>query len=163
MSKKNEGFSQQNAVEQRMWHKDYNDTDLFQVDGLGLQHGNDAGFQTRLRTTVTYKPEDGFKQPETGGIKHDSGKPDLSHISLTLMEEVARVREFGAKKYSRGNWLKGFKYTRSIAAALRHIFAFSSGEDLDPESGLSHISHAICCLEHLLNDIKNHKHNDDRK
>lgn len=96
-------------------------------------------------------------------IKFDQGKPDLSHISLELMEQVARVREFGAKKYSRGNWKKGFKYTRSIAAALRHIMAFSEGQDNDPESGLSHIAHALCCLEHLLNDIKNHPKNDDRK
>lgn len=96
-------------------------------------------------------------------IKFDAGKPDLSHISLELVEQIARVREFGAKKYARGNWKKGFKYTRSIAAALRHIYAFNEGQDLDPESGLSHISHALCCLEHLLNDIKNHPENDDRK
>lgn len=95
-------------------------------------------------------------------VKFDQGKPDLSHISLELVEQVARVREFGAKKYSRGNWKKGFKYTRSIAAALRHIYAFNEGQDLDPESGLSHIAHALCCLEHLLNDIKNHPENDDR-
>jgi len=98
----------------------------------------------------------------TEGQKFDHGKPDLSHISQILMEEVARVREFGAKKYARNNWRIGFKFTRSIAAALRHIHAFNEGEDLDPESGRSHIAHAVCCLEHLLNDIKNHPENDDR-
>ena len=96
------------------------------------------------------------------GTKHDQGKPDLSHISLELMEQVARVREFGARKYSRDNWRKGFLFNRSIAAALRHILAFKEGENLDPESGLSHIAHAVCCLEHLMNDIKNHPENDDR-
>jgi len=103
------------------------------------------------------------QQKNKEAIKFDQGKPDLSHVSLELMEQVARVREFGARKYSRGNWLKGFKYNRSIAAALRHIMAFKEGEDLDPESGLSHIAHSLCCLEHLLNDIKNHPENDDRK
>lgn len=102
------------------------------------------------------------EMPTKQGIKHDLGKPDLSYISLTLLEEVAKVREFGAKKYARNNWLKGFKYTRSIAAALRHIMAFNTGENLDSESGLSHVAHAICCLEHLLNDIKNHPENDNR-
>lgn len=97
------------------------------------------------------------------GTKHDNGKPDLSLISRELMENVARVREFGAKKYARDNWKKGFNYTRSAAACLRHVFAFLSGEDLDPESGLPHIAHAICCLEHLLYDFLHHKHNDDRK
>lgn len=96
------------------------------------------------------------------GVKHDKGKPDLSMISYELMVEVAKVRGFGAIKYARDNWKRGFKYTRSCAAALRHIFAFLNGEDLDNESGLSHIAHAICCLEHLLYDTIHHADNDDR-
>lgn len=103
-----------------------------------------------------------LEMPTKQGIKHDSGKPDLSHISQELVIQVARVREFGQKKYARDNWRQGFKYNRSIAAALRHLFAFKEGENLDPESGLSHIAHAVCCLEHLLNDLKNHPENDDR-
>jgi len=96
-------------------------------------------------------------------IKHDQGKPDLSMISYELVEAVARVREFGAKKYARNNWKKGLKITRSCAAALRHIFLFLSGETNDPESGLPHPSHAICNLEHVLYDLKHHPENDDRK
>ena len=99
----------------------------------------------------------------SGGIKHDSGKPDLSMISYELLEEVARVREFGAKKYSRNNWKNGFKVTRSLAATLRHIYLFLSGETHDPESGLSHLGHAVCGLEHAIYDMKNHPENDDRK
>lgn len=102
------------------------------------------------------------KSPETKAIKHDSEKPDLSMISLELMESVARVRDFGARKYSRNNWRKGFKVTRSCAAALRHIFQFLSGETNDPESGLSHLAHAVCGLEHAIYDMKNHPENDDR-
>ncbi len=97
------------------------------------------------------------------GIKHDQSKPDLSMVSLELMEEVAKVRMFGAAKYSRDNWKKGFKVTRSCAAALRHIFAFLSGETNDPESKLSHLAHAVCSLEHALYDMKHRQDvNDDR-
>lgn len=96
------------------------------------------------------------------GIKHDLGKPDLSLVSRELMEEVAKVRMFGSKKYSRNNWKKGFKLTRSCAAALRHIFAFLSGESTDPESGELHLSHAVCCLEHAIYDYLHHPENDDR-
>lgn len=63
----------------------------------------------------------------------------------------------------KNNWKKGFKYSRSGAAALRHIFSFFDNEDLDPESGLSHIAHAIASLEHLLYDITHHPQLDDRK
>lgn len=95
-------------------------------------------------------------------LKYDTGKPDLSFISYELVEEVAYVREFGAKKYSRNNWKNGFKVTRSCAAALRHIFLFLKGETNDSESGRSHLAHAVCCLEHAIYDMKYRPENDDR-
>lgn len=105
----------------------------------------------------------GERLEQKTAVKHDQGKPDLSHISYELVEAVALVRDFGAKKYSRNNWKKGFKVTRSCAAALRHIFLFLSGETNDSESGLSHLGHAVCCLEHAIYDMKHHPENDDRK
>lgn len=96
------------------------------------------------------------------GTKHDDGKSPMSLISYELMDELAQVRAFGAKKYERWNWAKGFKYSRSLDAALRHIHAFNRGEDYDPESGHTHIGHAIACLEHLLHDFTYRPENDDR-
>lgn len=98
----------------------------------------------------------------SGGTKHDQDKPDLSYISYEFLAEVARVRAFGAKKYSRNNWRLGFAVTRSCAAALRHIYQFLSGETLDPESGCSHLAHAVCALEHAIYDMHHHPENDDR-
>ena len=100
--------------------------------------------------------------PTEGAVKHDNGKPELHFLSREMVEAVAEVRSFGAKKYSPNGWKAGFKYSRSISAALRHIMAFNSGEDNDPESGLSHLAHAICCLEHLIHDVKYRPENDDR-
>jgi len=94
-------------------------------------------------------------------LKYDGDKPDLSQVSAELMEHLARVRMFGEKKYARNNWKKGFKVTRSLAAALRHIFATLRGELYDPESGLLHVAHAIASLEHALYDIVYHKDNID--
>lgn len=96
------------------------------------------------------------------GQKFDQNKPDLSMVSWELMKSVGEVRQFGAKKYDRDNWKKGFKVTRSLAASLRHIFLFLSGETNDPESGLSHLAHAVCGLEHAIYDMINHPENDDR-
>ncbi len=79
-----------------------------------------------------------------------------------MLEQVALVRAFGAKKYSKNNWKKGFPVTRSLAAVLRHIFLFLRGETNDPESGLSHLAHAMCGLEHAIFDMINHPENDDR-
>jgi hypothetical protein len=53
----------------------------------------------------------------------------------------------GAKKYSPDNWKSvpdGKR--RYYSAALRHLAAWREGEKLDPETGLPHLSHALCCL-----------------
>jgi hypothetical protein len=97
-----------------------------------------------------------------GGIKHDSEKPKLSLIPRAALEEEARVFEFGANKYGRDNYKKGMAYSRLIDAALRHIIAFSDGENLDAESSLSHLGHARCCLAMLLYYINNNVGKDDR-
>ena len=99
-----------------------------------------------------------------GSIKKDDNKYDPTMLTIEMIELVSRVRQFGAKKYARNNFkITGFKYTRSLAAALRHIYAFLDGEDNDPESGLSHLGHAVCSLEHCIYDMKHHPNNDDRK
>lgn len=97
-------------------------------------------------------------------VKHDKDKPDLTMLTWEMVEVVSRVRMFGANKYGRNNFKRtGFKYTRSLAAALRHLFKFLGGEDNDPESGLSHLGHAICCIEHCIYDQIHHPEQDDRK
>lgn len=88
--------------------------------------------------------------PHTGGLKYDAGKPPLSLIDRHAIEDIARVLGFGAKKYAAHNWRNGVAYSRLIDAALRHLYAFADGEDNDPESGLSHVAHAGCCIIFLL-------------
>lgn len=111
---------------------------------------------------MTETPQEPSSLTPNAAIKHDTGKPDLSLISLELMEQVAFVRMHGSRKYSRNNWKNGFQITRSLAAALRHIFQFLSGQTNDLESGLSNLAHAVCCLEHAMYDMKHHPENDDR-
>lgn len=85
-----------------------------------------------------------------GGTKHDNGKPRMSLIPHDAMVAVAEVLTFGAKKYDSWNWAKGFKYSRLLDAAYRHLGAWKEGETKDPESGLSHLAHAACCIVFLI-------------
>jgi hypothetical protein len=98
----------------------------------------------------------------SGGIKHDQGKPDLTYESLETQVLLARVREFGAKKYSRDQWKNGFSMLRSLAAAKRHIEKFLSGQTYDEESGLLELGHAMANLEHAIYDFVHRPENDDR-
>jgi hypothetical protein len=96
------------------------------------------------------------------GIKHDSGKARMSLLDSSWLLGVAEVLTFGEKKYQAHNWRKGLSVSRLMDAAARHQAAFNDGEDLDPESGKSHLYHASCCLMFASWMIKNRPDLDDR-
>jgi len=86
------------------------------------------------------------------GIKFDADKPRWDLLPWAEMEDVVQVLTFGAKKYGAYNWRSVPQaQERYFSAALRHITAWKSGEIIDPESGLPHLSHAISSLLFLDN------------
>lgn len=87
---------------------------------------------------------------DLSGTKHDDDKTPLSLLPFDALEEVGRVFQFGAKKYSPHNWRKGFQWSRLASACLRHTTAWIMGEDRDPETGYLHTAHAVCCLLMLI-------------
>jgi hypothetical protein len=81
------------------------------------------------------------------GRKFDGEKPKMYLLPPKALIEVARVLTFGANKYDENNWKKlDNLQNRYTGASLRHIFAHMDGEELDNETGLDHLAHAICCL-----------------
>lgn len=94
--------------------------------------------------------------------KFDQSKIPLELLSPVALNMIGEVMAFGAKKYAAHNWRKGMAWSRLIGAALRHLFAYLGGEDKDPESGLSHIAHAGCCVMFLLEYIAKDLGEDDR-
>jgi len=95
-------------------------------------------------------------------MKFDSGKLPVNLLSSEALLQTAAVLKFGADKYHAHNWRDGFAWSRPLAAAMRHIMAYNDGEDKDPESGLSHLAHAACCIMFLLEFEKTHPELDDR-
>lgn len=91
------------------------------------------------------------KTKPTEGMKFDAGKIDYTLLPWDGVEDIVKVLEFGAKKYARDNWqhVEGGQH-RYQAAAFRHMIAYNQGEKTDPETGLSHLAHAGCCLLFLL-------------
>jgi hypothetical protein len=92
---------------------------------------------------------------DQGGTKFDEGKPPCSLISSDALLELSRVLDYGSKKYAAHNWHAGFKWSRVLDAALRHIYRYNSGEQVDPETGISHLTHAFCNLMFLVDFEKN--------
>lgn len=103
------------------------------------------------------------KGKPVGAMKFDEEKPRMELLDPYAMEQLALVLTFGAKKYEPWNWTKGLAFSRLLGAAFRHLFAWAKGEDLDPESGLSHLAHAMCCIMFLISMTQRHPELDDRE
>jgi len=88
------------------------------------------------------------------GAKWDDGKAEYAFLQSEVIEEVLKIYAGGAKKYGLGNYQKGIHYSRVFSAAMRHLWAWWRGQDLDEESGLSHLSHALWNIMTLLEYVK---------
>lgn len=88
--------------------------------------------------------------PPVEGRKDDGGKARHDLLPPELSESVAKVLAFGAHKYGERNWEKGMKWGRPFAACMRHLWAWWRGERADPETGMSHLWHAGCCIAFLI-------------
>ena len=102
------------------------------------------------------------KHGNTVGIKFDDNKLRMDLMPIRPIEDIARVLTFGAKKYADRNWEKGFDYSRTYGALQRHLHSWFKGEENDPQTGLSHLAHAGCCLMFLLEFTHSGAGNDDR-
>jgi hypothetical protein len=84
------------------------------------------------------------------GRKFDGGKLEYGLLPPKALEVVVEVLTFGAKKYARDNWKHVPDAKRRYFDALqRHLWAWKQGEQIDTESGIHHLGHAMCCLMFL--------------
>ena len=87
---------------------------------------------------------------------------DLDLVLWPAVEQITEVLTYGAAKYDDNNWARGARWGRYFAALCRHLFAWWGGENLDPETGFSHLAHAGCCLLFLMSYQRNGWGTDDR-
>ena len=93
------------------------------------------------------------------GIK----KPSLTTIPFPVLYEIGTAMLEGACKYRRHNYrVAGVRVSVYIEAAFRHLAAYWEGEDIDPDSGLSHISKAMASLVVLRDAMMSDMAQDDR-
>lgn len=91
-------------------------------------------------------------------IKADAGKPKLSLVPRQVIFDIAKVREYGLKKYGESESWKQVDIQRYRDAAFRHFMAYlDDPQGVDAESGLSHLSHLACNVAFLSELEKNRK------
>ena len=127
------------------------------LDGLGWPNPDDFPMNTQ------------YNDPKgaAGALK-----TPLGLIPPFAMEQTAWAHKLGAEKYGPFNWREtGVCATTYVNAIMRHLNAWRDGENLDPESGISHLAHIICSCNILLDadycdtlqDDRNVLPNDDIK
>ena len=100
---------------------------------------------------------------ELTGQHFDDDKLRIELVPPELIYAVAHVLTYGARKYAPNNWLGGMDWSRLMGSVERHYYAWKTGEDVDPESGLSHLAHAATDLAFLITYAKRELGNDDRR
>ena len=82
--------------------------------------------------------------------KADAGKPRLSLVPRDIIWDVAKIREYGNRKYGDPeNWRK-VEPQRYRDAAYRHFMRYlDDPTGVDEESGLPHLWHLACNIAFL--------------
>lgn len=79
----------------------------------------------------------------------------LVYGTLALLE--------GCVKYGRANWrVAGVRASIYYDACLRHMTKWFEGEDIDEDSGLPHLGHALACIVIIIDALEANKLKDDR-
>ena len=87
----------------------------------------------------------------------------MSCVSMPVIMEIALGMMEGARKYGKHNYrVSGVRASVYIDATMRHLMDWWEGMDIDPDSGLSHLSKAMSALHVLRDAMLNDKWTDDR-
>jgi hypothetical protein len=87
------------------------------------------------------------------GMKCSEKKPMLELVPAGTMTAIAEVMTQVVRReenpYKINSWRAVRPAHTYVGALLRHIEAVMGGEQLDPSTGFSHISHILCCASIL--------------
>ena len=87
--------------------------------------------------------------------KADNGKLKLSLVPVQIIKDIAKVREYGCKKYKDPDNWKRVELRRYIDAFYRHWLAFIENPlSSDEESGLPHYIHCACNMAFICELMK---------
>lgn len=123
----------------------------------------DYRFTPVLETITRRLPSQGATKDTNPKDAVGIRKVPMSTISAPVLMEVGLGMMEGARKYGRHNYrVAGARASVYYDASLRHLFAWWEGQDIDPDSGLSHISKCIATLVVMRDAMINDQLVDDR-
>lgn len=130
------------------------------LDSTGMVTGT-----PQSNTPYTYSPApvgDVRSSARGSGARYNAGKTEFHQLPLFALDGAMRVMMYGASKYAKFNWAKGQAWSVCYDSMMRHLSKWQRGEELDPESGLPHLDHALCNLVFLSSYRELYPEGDDR-
>jgi len=120
------------------------------IDDKGLRLPNKTTyFMSEGRSVTVGSHEEASPAPK--GKKDDNGKLKYHLIPWQVLEGLASVLTFGAKKYAPENWrVLADPEERYEDAMWRHIMEYKKGNRLDKDSKMPHLWHAVTNLAFLI-------------
>ena len=89
--------------------------------------------------------------------------PGFSVVPRRVVAELGLAMLEGAAKYGRHNYRRaGVRASVYVDALDRHLAAWWEGQDIDPDSGISHVTKAIASLVVLRDSMMQGNWQDDR-
>jgi len=105
------------------------------------------------RSSENWNAFDLLTKADKDRLKETAGKLNLTLVPRKIITAIARVREYGNKKYGTANpnnW-KANPRQQYNEAAFRHFIAYlDDNESIDKESGLPHLHHLACNIAFLI-------------
>jgi hypothetical protein len=78
--------------------------------------------------------------PEQSGGRKGQNEYRTDLLPWDVILEDAKLYGRGAQKYEERNWERGYKWSLSFAALIRHAIQFWLGESYDQETGCHHMA-----------------------
>jgi len=92
-----------------------------------------------------------------------TSKAPMSTVSAPVIAEIGVAMLEGACKYGRHNYRAvGVRASVYYDATMRHLMDWWEGQDIDPDSGMSHVTKAITSLVVLRDAMIQNMVTDDR-
>ena len=129
-----------------------------------VQHYSEDTIKKAEKTPIITelpKGEVRITDPNTGGEK--GTKPArFGLIPSEALWQLAELYGKGSNKYSDHNWRKGYKWSLSYDALMRHANLFWQGEEIDDETKCPHMASVAFHAFALMTFCKEHPELDDR-
>ena len=137
------GETGEDFAELWQWNHDGGEADIvaYRVVQDATKAEDDRVFTaSSSESVVTVKPSN---PKDIVGVR----KAPMSTVSAPVLAEIGVGMLEGAAKYGRHNYrIVGVRSSVYYDATMRHLMSWWEGEDIDPESGMSHITKAITSL-----------------